>query len=666
MRVWRVCAGIEAAKARRRLVVLGLCILMLLPGLPIRGAEVEYPRHFRRFLAGDGLAGESVRSIVKTSDGAVWFACWARGISRYDGYDWTTFQIPSGLPTIDVRVLFLDRDKHLWCGTTEGITWFDGARWNLISTGLEGLEAPSVMEISQLSTGDLWFVLNEGKILQFRPRPLRTVVPSSPINSRPPEGTWSVVYQGELTQDDYVVGRILPLDQGQAWVAIGGLGIAAYREGVWKVLWDQAEERTYPLWMARTADGTCWSASGRSLVRYAGGRRTVIPCTATITALEAGVDDRLYVGTEEGIMLYEHSHWGRLDPGRADNPTLPYVLKSEGDHELWIGTRYGAFRATEYAWTPCNPHVDEAPARIVSLHTDAMQTPLCLDMAGRIFRWDGSHWRTIVELGLRRQESRSMSKPWNGRCWVLCGDRVSEVDLDGGRIVRTIKAPSDSHLRHVYQAASQRLYLYGGYHVYELDGERWDPIRSYPASKALAFLEDPAGDLWVIWSDGLERRVNGVWQVMAQEAESTILRGVESMAIDHDKSLLLGVAGEGVFSYRNGAVDRLCSLEGAWDMQSSVVYRAKDGVVWSGNRPSGIASYRDGLWVFFNEERGLPNGRITALVEGADEAIWALVSDTGVYHYRRREEYPKVVIEHGPTTVASRDRALFEFSARDK
>ena len=57
----------------------------------------------------DGLANNDVRSVIQSSDGAMWFGT-EKGVSRYDGTTWQTFTTADGLAGPGVSSMFQSSD----------------------------------------------------------------------------------------------------------------------------------------------------------------------------------------------------------------------------------------------------------------------------------------------------------------------------------------------------------------------------------------------------------------------------------------------------------------------------------------------------------------------------------------------------------------------------
>ncbi|WP_342120565.1 two-component regulator propeller domain-containing protein [Pseudoduganella sp. OTU4001] len=116
-----------AGKSRRllpRLAALALACTLALPAL----AAPPRTLRFEQLDVEDGLAQESVLSIVQDRQGFMWFGSQA-GLSRFDGYKVTVYRNvvgdPRSLAENWVGVLHLDPRGRMWVGTDGGLDLFD-------------------------------------------------------------------------------------------------------------------------------------------------------------------------------------------------------------------------------------------------------------------------------------------------------------------------------------------------------------------------------------------------------------------------------------------------------------------------------------------------------------------------------------------------------------
>src|SRR6185503_9261560 len=78
----------------------------------------------KSYTTADGLPHNNVNRIVRDSRGFLWF-CTFEGLSRFDGYSFTTYGIAQGLPSQVVNDLLETRDGQYWVATSAGLCRFN-------------------------------------------------------------------------------------------------------------------------------------------------------------------------------------------------------------------------------------------------------------------------------------------------------------------------------------------------------------------------------------------------------------------------------------------------------------------------------------------------------------------------------------------------------------
>ena len=76
------------------------------------------------YTTADGLGHNRVGRIVRDSRGFMWF-CTFEGLSRFDGYGFTTYTVDHGLPSPVVNDLLETRDGQYWVATAAGLCRFN-------------------------------------------------------------------------------------------------------------------------------------------------------------------------------------------------------------------------------------------------------------------------------------------------------------------------------------------------------------------------------------------------------------------------------------------------------------------------------------------------------------------------------------------------------------
>lgn len=125
-------------------------------------ASVAPDERLRYFTTADGLADMVSCSIVEDKEGHIWIGS-HDGATRFDGKTFTAYKTPEGLhgPGCVLRV---DRNGTLWAGTNHGAFRFDGTRFQPFQIPTPAIkessykwEAGKVWTIIEDSQGNIWF-----------------------------------------------------------------------------------------------------------------------------------------------------------------------------------------------------------------------------------------------------------------------------------------------------------------------------------------------------------------------------------------------------------------------------------------------------------------------------------------------------------------------------
>ena len=115
-----------------------------------------------------GFGGHAVRGIVEDRAGHLWFGT-SDGLTRYDGTSFTTFTEADGLIGNDIWSLTIDSAGVMWIGTHKGVSRFDGTTFTpfkLPESPLDPTRGVSsrwiVNSIIEDSRGRMWFATSGG------------------------------------------------------------------------------------------------------------------------------------------------------------------------------------------------------------------------------------------------------------------------------------------------------------------------------------------------------------------------------------------------------------------------------------------------------------------------------------------------------------------------
>ena len=502
-----------------------------------------------------------------------------RAITQYASRLWTT---DHGLPQNTVTAICQTRDNFLWLGTKAGLTRFDGARFEVFDAG-NTPELPDswITSLLEDEKGRLWIgswlgltVYEGGQFRRFREIERFSSTVLSIFESRAKTLFFGTA-RGLVRYDGH---ELSGFDQSK------GIPSGYVR--------DIAEDRNGAIWIAVEAGGVS-RLDGKTFKTYT--TRDGLPSDSTWKLL---VDRKgeLWVATYQGLARRSGERF--TTHNQAGMPQRDLRVLFEDRHgNLWIGARGGITHIAGDRGKTLEPERGLSEQVVSAFAEDR----------------DGSFW-VGTDNGLWRLTPRPFSV-W-GRAegmardviWALAEDRqgVLWVGTDGAGLY----ALEQGRIRRAYSTAEG------------LPGEAINSLH-----------EDRDGGLWIGTDLGLARLEGGKIHTFTQK-EGLRSRVVRALGEDSDGRLLVGQPGA-VFRLENGVfrnVTREFKLEGSDPVTSFL--RARDGVLWISTAGSGLRRIEKGKAEVIDESRGLPNGYVYSIHEGADGALWLPTGGKGLCRFK--------------------------------
>tara|TARA_R110002096_G_scaffold100339_2_gene222419 strand:+ start:1272 stop:2339 length:1068 start_codon:yes stop_codon:yes gene_type:complete len=163
--------------------------------------------------------------------GNLWFCCVFEGLTRFDGEQFVTFTEADGLASNTVRTILEDDDGTLWFATTGGLSKHDGATFTTVATYRGVTPTPGfgkhghhrdLWDVHRDRQGNLWIASMDGVFRHdgeaFRPFALPTPGPDHSF-----EFTRKMVY--DIFEDR----------QGRLWFGTDGAGAVRYDGAAFQV-----------------------------------------------------------------------------------------------------------------------------------------------------------------------------------------------------------------------------------------------------------------------------------------------------------------------------------------------------------------------------------------------------------------------------------------------
>jgi ligand-binding sensor domain-containing protein/signal transduction histidine kinase len=618
-----------------------LCALLLLLLSAAARAE-QLP--VRVYTSADGLGQNRVKRIVRDSRGFLWF-CTADGISRFDGYRFTTYDTSQGLPYPSINDLLETRAGVYWLASNGGGVF----RFNLsegAGAASEGESAAGAVASGGATSGA------NAKEEQARSRFTVYKLGDVPRTNRP----------NRLFED--AAGRIWAGTDDGLFVLDEAAGAKAFQ----RVEFDTGgtdEVKVIPVWaFAEDDERRLWIATSTGLWRReANGRIVAFPIRPYIKgAVWDVIKDaagRMWVGHSDGLLIFK----------------LPAARESDQTDEssgLRVEVRGPLSRVRAGGAAPNAGRAPSSQRREPSTPSSPPQSTspqlLLPDEAGEAYAYTKAD-------GLSDNVVRQIHHAADGRIWIGTAHGLSLFGERNFFNYTTAHGLSDDNIRALAEDRDGNLWIgsetggavklarhglvtyreadgLGGTYVYNIfedragtlcvitdngfisyfDGQKFATIRPNvpPEIKRLTgVVEDARGDWWIATGLGLYR-FSGIRHVSelarARPSRYTSKDGLSSDAVmnvfeDSRGDIWLGMNSERVLARWERAANKFHTYAEGLPGRSQVLSFAEDrsGAVWVGFREGGAARYRAGRFELFNESNGLT----------ADEILKMYVDDAG-------------------------------------
>jgi ligand-binding sensor domain-containing protein/two-component sensor histidine kinase len=591
-----------------------LCCLILL-ATAARAEQLPV----RVYTSADGLGQNRVKRIVRDSRGFLWF-CTADGLSRFDGYRFTTYDTSRGLPYPSINDLLETRAGVYWLASNGGGVF----RFNLS----EG--APT-------AGGGTGAAAANAKEEQSRARFTVYKLGDTPRTNRP----------NRLFED--AAGRIWAGTDDGLFVLDESAGTDAFRRVEFEA-GGMGEGKVIPVWaLAEDDERRLWIATSAGLWRReADGRITPFPVRPYIKgAVWDVVRDaagRMWAGHSDGLLIF------KLPAARENNrPDESPVLRVEAGGRLSrAGEAKGRSPSQPSSSSLSQPLLPDAPGEAHAYTkadglSDDVVRQIHLAADGRI--WLGTargltlfgaqnffHYTTAH--GLSDDNIRALAEDRDGNLWIG-SETGGAIKLARHGLVtyRQADGLGGTYVHAIFETGAGTLCVVtdNGFINY-FDGRKFVAIRPNvpPEIKRLTgVVEDARGDWWIGTGLGLYR-FSGVRHVAdlarARPSRYTSQNGLSSDSVTHvfedsRGDIWLGMNSDRVLARWERAADKFHTYAEGLPGRSQVLSFAEDrsGAVWIGFREGGAARYRAGRFELFNESSGLT----------ADEILKMYVDDAG-------------------------------------
>jgi signal transduction histidine kinase/AraC-like DNA-binding protein/ligand-binding sensor domain-containing protein len=591
------------------------------PYNPITVDPLSEPWRWRHF---PELAGKGIRSITESDDGYIWFGV-DKGIIRYYGIKWQTFNEDNGFLNVPVNHLCKSKDQSIYAGTDSGLYKYSANHWVRVFPAHPYTSLSKAYQINclrALSDGSIVASIGlnmYGGLLLIRNNRITIFLPQNRIKlfkGKAPNTNFVAVPENYLFNNKFNIEELFADRQNRIWVATRNVpkpgsifNIQFLRQDSDIITYSQVFNEKNGLKQGRqtlfgqSPDNNIWMING---------------------------------DYDVGVSIYNGQHWKYFQPsdhiGEDDMHTS--FLKTH-DGTVWIGGFGVLYSVKNGNWKIYNRPGVLIPNARTLLFEDSKGYLWIIGRQNDVYQVDYSSniWDTYKQLNYQCQTN-------DGKKWFLSVDgRVVVNDQNKWYSYGTEDGLPDAPVR-LYLTTKNILWVAGSHKstatTAYFDGKKWimqlHPALSWGVDYRAVF-EDIKGNLWFGGCVNYETGTGHSGGVLRLENQLTSsqkwthflpqedTRLYSSYGIGQSKNGDIWFGGSHLVKYDGKKMECPSEPNALIDYQDVLASKPR-GMLWVGSRNYGIFQNDGKNWIHFGVENGLSSNTIISILPVSDNNVW--------------------------------------------
>jgi signal transduction histidine kinase/ligand-binding sensor domain-containing protein len=295
--------------------------------------------YFKHFQADDGLAHNTVITIMQDSKGLMWIGS-RGGLNRFDGYTFKTYRnVKNKFGNIGNNIVISiaeDKKGLMWIGTGQGIFKYDPYRE--VFTQLEGAPTTSISHILVDKQNHIWFLAG-GKLYEYLQEQKKIIdmeVEASCLAFDKDTNLWMGNDDGMIRIYDTSIRLVIDS------VRVIGTDIPASLRSISKILPAEGDEILVGCFKQGLKSYNTKTGVIKSVLRYNSDNTEIY-----VRDITADDNHKYWVATESGIYIYDlATQTSRNLRKRAGDPyaisdNAVYTACRDNQGGMWVGTFFG-------------------------------------------------------------------------------------------------------------------------------------------------------------------------------------------------------------------------------------------------------------------------------------------------------------------------------------
>ncbi|MBN2613450.1 MAG: response regulator [Bacteroidales bacterium] len=550
---------------------------------PVKTLPMRYSENTRinlqYFNEEQQLGTSTVTSIIKDNRGDMWFGTFGAGAVRYNGKILYRYSPGVNLGAETVLTIGEDKHKNIWFGSREGtsIAMYDGKNLYRYDFETEGLTLP-VSRFFEDSKGNFWLGTGLGAFLYK--------------------------YNNSFIH-------------------------FTSKEGLSDIIFDICEDRKGKIWFATGTDGIICMVGDR-FIHYSEENGLI---SNHVFAVEIDHEDRLWLGTDKGVMRFDGSAFELFTNGVGSCNKIIKDIKADSYGNTWFAT-----------------------------------------LGKGIYRYSGDSFISITKNeGLLSDIVWCFEEDGNGNLWIgSANGGVNKLKIDGIKHITSKDGLSSESIYPVIERKNGEIWagtLYGGIVKFDYGFfQEYTTEDGLPENITYAICEGPDNNLWLAFENKGIARFDGSVFTHYRNISGLHSQYIETLATDHQGNIWIGTIndlakfdGKEFTCYKsegNGLPASFLlhdnkkrtwfggSLEGLNLIVDNQLYyftpgsgflfpeiqcafQDSYGNIWFGLTKNGICRFNGSMFIYISSKDGLVSDMVKTIVEDKNKNIW-LGTDKGI------------------------------------
>lgn len=576
-----------------------------------------------------GLSQNWIYDIHQDSYGYMWFGTW-EGLNKYDGYEFTIYNVENGLSDHIIRCILEDSEGHLWLGTGNGICRFDRKTQQFRQyTEIPGDTSSTfhnlVLSMIQTRDGNIWLGTGAGLIKFDKKTEVFTPYLSTSQEYFSPRSNYIL----HLFEDNDGIlwvstsyGLVIfdpETERSTRYYHIPGDSTSISHNNVRCVL----QEKSGNFWGGTRMGLNYYDTTTQKIKYYFHDVNDPYSISGNwITIIYEDSNGQIWVGTEDaGLNQYDRSNdrFIRYHNILNDNKSLSndrvYSIFEDKSGNLWVGTYRGVNRINKYT----------------NNFIHCLQT-------------------TEDNSSLNNNIIWSFTEDNQGDLWIATSQGVNIKDKKTQLFSYLEHNPNDNNsiagndVRTLLYTPEHNCFWFGywgsGMDKYDLDTKSITHFAFNPNKNSISgdyindIIMDKKGMLWISTGRGLNRLNpnTGVFENFEHDPNdiNTIGNNITISLLEDSKGNIWVGTDDGLnkFIVKENKFIRYNHEPGNENSLSNntifYIHEDKSGIIWVGTSGGGINKLDPDTEVIkrYTTEQGLPNNVVYGILDDVDGNIW--------------------------------------------